>query len=262
MFSGKTISKILMILFLFLITVGCQYSSEPTSLTFEPLFSSDITICESDSAKTILSDLRVFIHDVEVFSQNKWGAVELVSQSPWQTAHVALLDFENGQGACKNGSANTNHTLLLNGNLEAPKKIRFKIGVPFELNHANPSVAPVPLNISSMHWHWQSGYKFMRMAIENNGIRSWFHLGSTGCEGVVGDIKHCVNPNRFQIELPIDKANKVQWDLSTLITSLLLDTEESRKCMSSPQDEFCHGIFEALKSYEPEINSKIMVENE
>ena len=34
------------------------------------------------------------------------------------------------------------------------------MGVPFESNHRDSTIAPSPLNITAMFWNWQGGYKF------------------------------------------------------------------------------------------------------
>ena len=47
--------------------------------------------------------------------------------------------------------------------------IRFNIGVPRQLNHSDPTVAPPPLDIGKgdMYWEWNSGYIFF--LIEGKG---------------------------------------------------------------------------------------------
>jgi len=41
--------------------------------------------------------------------------------------------------------------------------ISFEVGVPFELNHADPTLAAPPMNLTSMFWNWRAGYRFMRV---------------------------------------------------------------------------------------------------
>lgn len=51
--------------------------------------------------------------------------------------------------------------------------VHFKLGLNATLNHADPTVAPHPLNIPGMHWSWNpaAGYKFLNMEghVDGNG---------------------------------------------------------------------------------------------
>lgn len=99
--------------------------------------------------------------------------------------------------------------------------VEFELGVPFELNHANPLTAPPPLNTASMFWAWQTGYKFLRLDI---GTDWSFHLGSTGCvsESAVRPPESCRQPNRATIRLPAAAAfdGVVAIDLDGLLAGL------------------------------------------
>src|SRR5690606_33699956 len=100
----------------------------------------------------------------------------------WQYEDVALLDFEDGTGLCLDaGTAELNDTVI--GSVPAGDYVgvRFLLGVPFELNHQDVGMAPSPLNVPSMFWTWQGGYKFARVDLRNDNPDgdSWFwHQGS------------------------------------------------------------------------------------
>jgi hypothetical protein len=82
------------------------------------------------------------------------------------SAHgVFLADFHEKE--------KTDDTLVtkINFKVEAGEysDIRFNIGIPRQLNHSDPTVAPPPLDIGKgdMYWEWNSGYIFL--LIEGKG---------------------------------------------------------------------------------------------
>ena len=79
--------------------------------------------------------------------------------------------------------------------------LRFTVGVPADVNHADPTLAAPPLNRSDMFWVWQQGYKFLSLESAPLGV---FHLGSTGCSGpapVRPPDAPCARPNRLTVTL-------------------------------------------------------------
>ena len=100
------------------------------------------------------------------------------------------------------------------------------MGVPFELNHGDPTVASSPLNITAMFWNWQGGYKFLRADMASTGLSAKpamknmamehgakaahghddasgysVHLGSTMCASAspTDSPSSCKNPNRVTV---------------------------------------------------------------
>ncbi len=113
--------------------------------------------------------------------------ITLNQDGKWQTQNVALLDFEDGSGGCE-GNADTNFAISGNvpaGSLQAGTSLRFDLGLPFSLNHADASRAASPLNLTSMFWIWRFGYKFARLDMTTTGQPQGYfiHIGSTGCTG-------------------------------------------------------------------------------
>jgi uncharacterized repeat protein (TIGR04052 family) len=152
-----------------------------------------------------IRDLRFYLHQVELLDDaGQARAVTLSPLSPWQSEQVALLDLS---------SANGNR--MLQGRVapvgQTAKRytgIRFTLGVPFDLNHANPLTAAAPLNHTDLFWNWNSGYKFMRLDLVERRAeqhREWsFHLGSTGCSSVSAlrpPALPCAQPNVVRVEL-------------------------------------------------------------
>jgi uncharacterized repeat protein (TIGR04052 family) len=196
-----------------------------------------------------LTDLRFFVSDVVLIDS---GGVEyplfLTADEHWQQDDVALIDLENGEGACTNGTQETNTTLSGSSDGVDVEGIRFTIGVPFELNHANPLLADAPLDDSAMHWHWRSGYKFLRAGVTTVTDGFWMHLGSTGCEGTVQNISACRSPNRVTVELSgfsPDK-NRINVDLAALLNGIDLGDGNRSDCSSGPSESACARPFANL----------------
>lgn len=117
------------------------------------------------------SDFRFYVSGVEMIDRHgKSVPVTLDQDGIWQYRDIALLDFEDGSGPCRNGNPGL-HTVVTGS---VPKGhyrgVRFTLGVPFELNHEDPTIAPAPLNFTSMFWAWQSGYKFVKIDMASSGL--------------------------------------------------------------------------------------------
>lgn len=165
------------------------------------------------------ADLRMFVQDVRLITTGGTEVpVTLDVRSPWQTADVALLDFEDGTAACNNGNSELNTTVTGTVPPGTYVGVAFKNGVPASLNHSDPTSAPAPLQAGGMTWGWLYGYKFVKLEVTSTqapaadagkGI-GLIHLGSTGCDNSVdggppdfnqGPTTSCTNPNRNDIRL-------------------------------------------------------------
>ena len=202
-----------------------------------------------DSRELALTDLRFYVSDVVLTdSKGHEQTLRMNTDGQWQQDGVALLDLETGDGACQNGTPQTNP--FISGTIEATDvvNIAFTIGVPFELNHANPLIAEAPLDDSAMHWHWRSGYKFFRAGVGTKTDGFWLHLGSTACEGTVQNISSCRFPNRVEIELSdfSPGEHRIAVDLAALFSGVDLADGLRTDCSSSPAEPTCGKPFEAL----------------
>jgi uncharacterized repeat protein (TIGR04052 family) len=214
------------------------------------------------------SDFRFFVSNVELLDAGG-NAVPLAldQDGVWQYKNLALLDFENGSGPCRNGNAGL-HTAVT-GNVPKGKYrgVRFTLGVPFELNHGDPTIAPSPLNFTGMFWVWQSGYKFAKLDMASNGLPQAadappemsfkdklalmekaaasgvpskkqpraagfsVHLGSTACASptLTTPPSECKNPNRLTVAF--DKfdsgKNVIVADLASLLRDANVDVNAS-----------------------------------
>ncbi len=218
----------------------------PFTLTYhdQPVTCSKFGTSSTNTDNTIkLKDFRLYLHQIELQdTSGDWSALTLDSTSPWQNNNTALLDFENNDADCQ-GTPGTNTALTGTFSSENFQAIRFVVGVPFELNHQNPLIASAPLNESSMHWHWQGGYKFVRAEFIVGEQSRRLHIGSTQCKGEINAISHCEKPNRAQVELAnysnINNNAPVNIALDKLLDFNLADSKSKLTCMGHSDNPWC-----------------------
>jgi uncharacterized repeat protein (TIGR04052 family) len=215
------------------------------------------------------SDFRMYVSEVKLLRQDGSAVpVQLAQDGIWQHQNVALIDFENGTGPCRNGTTATN--TAVRGQVPAGDYVgvELTVGVPFAQNHQDPTVAPAPLNSTAMFWNWQGGYKFIKFDTTSSGIstdkpaapnamgpvtRYSVHLGSTAC---AGDSKTqapsaCQNPNRMTVRLnqfDLTK-NTVVVDMGAVLAQANVDVNAkgtSPGCMSFLKDADCPPVMNAL----------------
>jgi len=250
---------------------GCDSSSEGSggtggdggqgdavSIEFAAVVGEDAFVCGdtydnlgANDTSLVLSDFRFYVQEVEMKNAaDTWVPVEL-DDNAFQSNGVALLDFEDGCGEVGNPELNA----LVTGSLPAGDYdgLRFKMGVPFELNHMNHATADSPLNVTALFWNWQGGYKFLRIDSGQFSDTDWrMHLGSTGCEGdpMAGGVTSCANGNRVAVEFDTfdADANTVVADYAALVDGAALDEDQAADagCMSKPADTDCGPLFENL----------------
>lgn len=245
--------------------IGCDSSSgstgETVTIEFAAMVGGENFVCGdtydnlgADDSSLQLSDFRFFVQDVELKNANgDYVAVSLTS-SAWQTDNVTLLDFEDGCSGNDFGTPEMN--MVVTGTVPAGTYdgLRFEMGVPFDLNHENPATAAPPLNLTTMQWDWQGGYKFLRVDSGNFSMTDWrMHLGSTGCDGdpVAGGTTTCDNSNRVEVEFASfdPTADTVVADLAALVDGAALDVNQPETpfgCMAGPTDSDCSSLFDNL----------------
>ena len=113
------------------------------------------------------TDFRFYISNIALIDEEGNAIpLELEQDGKWQYQNTALLDFEDGSSVCDNGTAEINTTVVGTIPEGDYQSLQFTMGVPKNLNHDDASVAPSPLNLTSMWWNWQGGYKFLRVDLE------------------------------------------------------------------------------------------------
>ena len=244
-----------------LLLLGCA-AERPVTLTFEGRVRDAVARCGetypgvgTTATDLTLEDLRLYVHDVRLLTADgRELPVTLEPDGAWQDEDVALLDLEDGSAGCPMGTEGTNALVrgaaLDDGEIEG---VRFTIGVPEDRNHADPTTAPSPLNLLSMHWSWNAGYKFLRVDGRTPGLATGFfvHLGSTGCVGDGrGDVTSCVQGNRPEVELTgfDPDADVIVVDVAGLLAGSDLDADAggSPGCQSGFDDPDCEPIFHRL----------------
>ncbi|MBS7538892.1 MbnP family copper-binding protein [Ancylobacter lacus] len=217
------------------------------------------------------TDFRFYVSDAELIdAAGKAVPVKLEQDGRWQYQDVALLDFENRSGPCLTGTTDLNDKVVGTVPKGSYKGLRFTLGVPFALNHADATIAPSPLNLTSTFWSWQGGYKFVRIDLSTTGTPQTLtvgetpkfgdkeaskklgfaiHLGSTVCAAGSTAEKptDCKNPNRPVISfLAFDPAKDVVVaDLKGLLQGVNIDVnapDTPAGCMSSPNDPDCNPL--------------------
>jgi uncharacterized repeat protein (TIGR04052 family) len=215
------------------------------------------------------SDFRMYVSDVKLIRKDgTLVALELAQDATWQHRDVALLDFENAFGPCRNGTIATNTTLRGTAPSGEYSGMVLSVGVPFALNHQDPTLAPAPLNSTAMFWNWQGGYKFVKFDTASSGIsdqqpatpnamgpvtRYSVHLGSTACaSGSKTEVPQaCQNPNRLTVRFDrFDLAKGlVVADMGAVLAQANVDVNAkgtSPGCMSFSKDADCPSVMQAL----------------
>jgi uncharacterized repeat protein (TIGR04052 family) len=245
--------RLLLPLIAVLITLSaCVEPSFPVTIDYAIRYGGKPISCTQPVDGVVLTDLRFFVHGVTLTTlSGEPTSVDLIVDGTWQGEQVALLDFEDGQGACVNGSKQVNSSIRGVVAQQGPfRGIRFTLGIATDQNHRDPITATAPLDYTAMHWHWLSGYKFMRvgLATANNSDGVWMHLGSSRCDGSIGEGIHCSSPNRVEVLIDdfVPENQRIVLDLQRLFADADLADGAPSNCSSGPAETSCVGPFRAL----------------
>lgn len=230
------------------------------------------------------TDFRFYVSDVALIdTSGKAIALILTQDNKWQYQTVALLDFENKSGGCTNGTVDTREQIVGMIPKGTYKGLKFNLGIPFKLNHADATLAASPLNLTSLWWNWRFGYKFLRIDLQHQATaqpnkqmhkqgghgadtgagehgqsgnaRQGFaiHIGSTGCkaETTSQQPSNCSHPNLETVEFPAFEPtqNIVVADLAALVANSDLSRNQPNTppgCMSEPSDQDCSRVMANL----------------
>lgn len=224
----------------------------------------------ASKSSVTLADLRFYVMDVQlVRADGQAVRIALEQDGIWQQKNLALLDFEDGSGSCNTGTKGMRQVVRGTAPVADYRGVRFTLGVPAEMNHADPTLAASPLNLTAMFWSWQAGYKFLKLDLAPapreagsapaatssapSATGFVFHVGSTGCVGGsrAGDPPKCANGNRVVVDLPgfVPQTNVVHLDLAALLANTELDKntpKTSPGCMAFPGDPDCDQVMTRL----------------
>lgn len=261
--------------------------TQSVRLQFQGMVGEEAFSCESTYAglgtmesTVAVTDFRLYVSDVQLINEAGDRVPVLLEQDGvWQYENVALIDFEDRSGTCTNGTPDIRTEVVGTVPTGTYTGVEFTLGVPFELNHNDATLAPSPLNLTAMWWNWQGGYKFVRIDLENemmmgdmpqtqqhaphgghggehggdhDGMAQGFliHLGSTACQ-LEGDAMSpttaCGNPNTSIITFEdFDPTSDViVADLAALVADsnlMMNEPDTALGCMSGPDDSDCLGI--------------------
>lgn len=237
---------------------ACSQADKTTPMTYSGIGTTASTITPTD--------FRFYVSDVALLDvSGKATPVTLKQDGKWQYQNVALLDFEDKTGLAVNGTTDTNAAVTGAVPEGAYTGLRFTVGVPETLNHADASKAASPLNLTGLFWSWQGGYKHARIDFTSKGLTGGYniHLGSTGCTGTMMAMQTdhggmampmtnvtCTANHRPTITLTAFDPGKdvVVADLKALLSETNVDVDQggAAGCMSAPDDPDCGAIFNAF----------------
>lgn len=196
-----------------------------------------------------LTDLRFYVNAVQLIdTAGRAHDVRYATEFGWQNDAVAIIDLEDGSGACINGNSDVFSYLIGAVPKREYRGLRFTIGVPFRLNHDDPLTAMPPLGDADMHRDRRSGYKFLRAGIATTSDGFWIHVGSARCDGTIEHITGCRFENRITVELPdfVPGESTVRVELAALLDGTDLGDGVSSECSSGPSETACVAPFAAL----------------
>lgn len=198
---------------------------------------------------------RFYLHDVKLGGPN--GAdvpVSITGDGVWQLSDAGVVMISADTGGCK-GDAPVHLQVLGTAPEGTYAGLKFKIGLPFAVNHLFVDNQPPPLNDPAMYWSWTNGYRFMKIegfdAVKKSLPGGLLHLGSAGC---VPDKSN--NPTSCAFENLVDVAfptfniatNSVVLDIGTLFkdTDITVNVSGPPGCMSAPTDPECPPMLKKL----------------
>ena len=211
-----------------------------------------------------LRDLRFYVSNVALVNDKGETVPVTLELNDWQNKDVALVDLEDGTGACADAGTKATNTQI-KGTVPAGTYTGMKltVGVPSSLNHTDYAVAAKPMDVQALAWSWQAGRKFAQIEVNPAGGVArpapaapgntfYLHLGSTGCTGnpVTGETVSCARPNRMDFSFAgfNTSTQKVVVDLAALYagTNLNQDLGGAPGCMSGATDPECAPIYKVL----------------
>lgn len=204
-------------------------------------------------------DFRLWLHDVALVRANgeqvsitldeSRTSQTVADRGAWQRDGVALLDFEDATGSCI-GTPETNFEVV--GAVDAHDDyvgVAFKVGLPRELNHIDATTAPYPFGAPGMAWQWKSGYRFVRIDAESERHpKYYFHLGSTACDGEIGNFE-CSVKNVAEVVLDgfDPKLSAIEIDAASIYDEIDVEADPTSSCMSGgTTNSLCPSMFGAF----------------
>jgi len=199
------------------------------------------------------TDLRLFVQDVQLIRSDGTAVdMELDVREPWQSARVALLDFEDGKGECSSGNSSRNTRITGTVPEGDYIGIRFSNAVPSELNHKTPSKAGAPLSsFPELAQSDSAGFRFASIGVKQSDTvgglgNALVQITERECTGDPswGGVS-CAIPNRNQISLDgfDPRRNVIVIDVARLFDQV--DLTQENAC-ESDQLQACPALLPGL----------------
>lgn len=207
-----------------------------------------------------LEGFRYYLSDPTLESDTDSQPLILATRSTgtvYQDGENGVALMGDAQG-CEGAAPLTTRSLAGTVAAGVYDRLCFTLGVPFELNHDDPTTSPSPLNAADMSRNRLSGHLFYRFdaLVDPDGASPagfFVHLGSTGCSNGESDFgsppdAECSAPNRPRICLDyaeIKEGHRIVTDIAGLVatTDIVANTPDTAPgCTSSPGDPECVDI--------------------
>lgn len=189
-----------------------------------------------------LDALKWYLSALEIQYQQSWQPLKLISSN---SQHSGVVLFENDQ--CKKQQLQL--ALQESVDWQQVSAIRFRLGLPFALNHDNPLKQPEPINRSDMFWSWQGGHKFLRADLSSDDTAWSFHLGSIGCvsaSAMRSPTQQCKQPNLLDYQVnTYQRPGTLTLHLEQLLKGIQLNAANSCR-FHGMQEQSCAAILENL----------------
>ena len=99
-----------------------------------------------------LTDARMYVSQMVLLdTYDTYNQLRFDRDDTWQHDEIALLDFEDGTGACEGGTSEMHTTLTGETRAREIVELGFLLGVPTYLNAPDLSEQEAPLDVADMH---------------------------------------------------------------------------------------------------------------
>jgi uncharacterized repeat protein (TIGR04052 family) len=229
--------------------------------------SSTLTLLGSPSVNARLRDLRFYLSNVRLVSSTGTEVPITLTTNNYQQGSgvnsAVLIDLtDDTTGNCAllaDRRPDLNKVIV--GKVPPGTYVRFKatVGLSDALNHgAHVDDAVAPLDLPSMGWTWQDGYKFIKLELDPVGGGTNFdgipfttyeaHIASKNCTGL-NAAATCTNANMVSIDIPLNLVSEqIALDLNEVFRGVDLATNATGVpvCHSDVDDTDCARLFTNL----------------
>lgn len=234
--------------FLVVILGACSDSSQHNRLLISPVVGSQSFDCNKtfqlQNNEWSITQWQFFVSNIELQDgKGQWHSYPLATNAE-QHSGVALI----GRNCRTSTTGNWQITFADDVLLSDFTKVRFSLGVPFNINHLNPIMQESPLNLPTMFWVWQTGHKFVRIEMQSQKENWIFHLGATGCQSpsvMRAPAAACRYTNLFTVESPLSDSTAIIFDLSALLKSVSVSNQTS--CQSEQDNSSCQLLMRNIQ---------------